>query len=180
MDAWGAAVVVFGPRGLTTTKRTLKSAVSRSGPSARAATSSRPASPGASNAVPWVRPAPPRPLPEKSRRWSRPTPALFYGIPEAKIVEWARVSPAHARLLKMGVRKPSRQVERLVSLHRDERVLYGLWKGWICRGDKLVSPEGVEFNSGVLRHHALVMQFARELAARVGGREYRRFWELLA
>jgi hypothetical protein len=78
------------------------------------------------------------------------------------------------------VRNPSRQVERLVSLYRDERVLQGSWKGWVCRKDKLVSPEGVEFDSGVLRHHALVMQFARELAARTSRREYRRFWELLA
>jgi hypothetical protein len=90
------------------------------------------------------------------------------------------VSATHARLLKTGIRKPSRQVQRLISLHRDERILQGVWKDWICRRDKLVSPEGVEFDSGVLRHHALVMQFARELAARTGHREYCRFWDLLA
>lgn len=130
--------------------------------------------------VPWSRPAPPRPPPPGKSRRSRPTPALFYGIPEARIVEWACVSATHARLLKSGIRKPSRQVQRLVSLHRDERVLQGVWKGWICRRDKLVSPEGVEFDSAALRHHALVVQFARELAARTGDREYQRFWELLA
>ena len=105
---------------------------------------------------------------------------MFYGIPESLIAEWACVSATYARLLKTGVRKPSRQVQRLVSLQRDERVLQGVWKGWICRRDKLVSPEGVEFDSGALRHHSLVMQFARELAARTGDREYCRFWELLA
>lgn len=136
--------------------------------------------PTSNSVVPWTRPGPRRPPPPSRSRRSRPTPALFYGVPESLIVDWARVSETHARLLKTGVRKPSRQVERLVSLHRDERVLHGAWKGWICRGDKLVSPEGVEFDSNVLRHHALVMQFARELAARVGKREYRRFWELLA
>jgi hypothetical protein len=96
------------------------------------------------------------------------------------IAEWACVSLTHARLLKTGVRKPSRQVQRLVSLHRDERVLQGVWKGWICRRDRLVSPEGVEFDSRALRHHAFVMQYARELAARVGNREYERFWKLVA
>lgn len=131
-------------------------------------------------AVPWSRPAPPRPAPPEKSRRSRPTPALFYGLPESLIAEYACVSPTHARLLKTGIRKPSRQVQRLISLYRDGRVLLGPWKGWICRRDRLVSPEGLEFDSAALRHHAMVVQFAREIAARSGDREYQRFWELLA
>lgn len=88
------------------------------------------------------------------------------------------MSLAHARLLKTGIRPPSPQVARLVSLYRDERVLQGVWKGWACRRDKLVSPEGVVFDAASLRYHAFVCQYARDLAARCGEAEYQRFWEL--
>lgn len=130
--------------------------------------------------VPWTRPPPRRPPPPQKVRRSRPTPALFYGLPVSVIADWGRVSSEHARLLKTGIRPPSRQVERLVSLYRDGRVLDGKWRRWVCRKDKLVSPEGVEFDAAALDHHRLVVQFARELAARSGEAAYGRFWELLA
>lgn len=128
----------------------------------------------------WTRPAPPRPPPAPKSRRSRPTPALFFGLPERLIAEWAGVSPGHARLLKTGIRKPSRQVQKLILLYRQERVLQGPWARWICRDGKLVSPEGVQFDAAALDHHRQVVQFARDLAVRCGEGEYERFWELLA
>jgi len=105
---------------------------------------------------------------------------MFLGVRLEDIVRWAGVSPSHARLVKTGIRKPSLQVQRLVTLHDGGQVLRGRWEGWRCRGDKLVSPEGVQFDASALEHHRLVLQFARELAAQSGGGAYERFWELLA
>jgi hypothetical protein len=96
----------------------------------------------------------------------RPTPILFYGYPEPLIARWCGVSLSTARQYKAGTRKPSRQAVRLFTLYRDGRVLDEGWKGFSVRGDKLVDPDGNEFDPGQLRAHWLIVQLARDLAGK--------------
>lgn len=95
---------------------------------------------------------------------SRPTPVIFYGYPVELIERWCAVSRQTAQLYKSGVRKPSKQALRLFVLHRDGRVLDDQWKGFGIHRDKLVDPEGHEFDPGQLRSHWLIVQLAQELA----------------
>ena len=97
---------------------------------------------------------------------SRPTPAIFYGYPVELIRDWCGVSTHTAYLYKTGVRKPSKQAQRLFILHRDGRVLGPEWREWAIHKDRLVSPEGQETTQGQLAAYWLVMQLARELASR--------------
>lgn len=115
------------------------------------------------------------------RRRSRPTPALFYGYPPEIIADWCHVSAATAYLYKIGHRRPSKQAVRLFVLHRDRRVLTEEWKGWLVKPEYLVDPEGNETSRDLLRNYALVLQFARSLAAEVRGqRGVDEYWRLLA
>lgn len=100
------------------------------------------------------------------RARSRPTAAVFYGYPIELIQQWCCVSRQTAYLYKTGVRKPSRQALRLFVLNRDGRVLDNLWKGFAVRGNKLVDPQGQEFDPAQLEAHWLIVQLAQELASR--------------
>jgi hypothetical protein len=84
------------------------------------------------------------------------------------IVEWGAVSRKHAALVKSGLRPPSPQLVRLVCLYRDERVLGGPFSRFICRGNKLVTPEGLELTEAELRGYQSMLAWASSLAASVG------------
>jgi hypothetical protein len=107
----------------------------------------------------------PRPLPPPDRR---PTPAVFRDIPVSLIAQWGCVSLKHAKLLKSGARMPSPQLVRLICLYRDERVLAGPFSRFIVRGNKLVTPEGLEFTEAELRGYISMIQWARSIAGSVG------------
>ena len=104
----------------------------------------------------------------------------FYGVPVRQLAEWGCVSLKHAALIKSGRRAPSPQLVRLVCLYRDERVLVGPFRDFIVRGDKLVTPDGLEFKESELRGYQLMLQWAHSLAQQVGrvGEYYQRL-ELL-
>lgn len=116
-----------------------------------------------------------------ARKRSRPTPALFYGYPPELIAQWCHVSASTAYLYKLGQRKPSRQAVRLFVLHRDRRILTDEWKGWLVKPEVLVDPEGNETSRDLLRNYAVMLQFARALAADVRGRKgVDQFWRVLS
>ena len=104
----------------------------------------------------------------RPRSDSRVIPAFFVGVPIERIAEWGCVSLKHAALLKSGARMPSPQLVRLVCLYRDERVLAGPFSRFIVRGNRLVTPEGLEFTESELRGYQLMLQWARSLAQQAG------------
>ena len=103
---------------------------------------------------------------------------LFYGYPRELIAHWCGVSLHTAYLYKIGARKPSRQALKLFVLHRDGRVLDEHWTGFAVHKDKLVDPEGREFDVGQLRAHWLIVQLARELA-RDSPKATEDYWRIL-
>jgi hypothetical protein len=97
-----------------------------------------------------------------------PTVAAFYGLSEQQIAQWAGVTLRTAHLYRTGRRKPSLQALRLVTLYREERVLQGPWKRWVVRGNKLVTPEGLELPEAVLRGYREMLSWARSVAGSHG------------
>lgn len=71
-------------------------------------------------------------------------------------MRWYRVSSTTVQRYKSGGRRPSRAVQRLFILHRDQQVLGDAWAGWRVAGDPLVTPEGLACgmsrNALLMRH----------------------------
>ena len=120
----------------------------------------RPADPSA-----WRKFRKPRRLTAEDRARS---PAWCLGLPVRLIAEWGCCSLKHASLLKGGVRAPSPQLVRLVCLYRGERALVGPFSRFICRGNKLITPEGFEFSEAELRGYRSMLDWAHSCAQQVG------------
>jgi hypothetical protein len=107
----------------------------------------------------WVRPSPraPRALPDKP---VKPVSALFYGVPVEVIAKVCDVTRATARGYKIGSRKPSRQVNRLMQLHNADRVLDPQYwpRGWRFHKNSIVDPDGNITTEAQLRGYAMLIQ----------------------
>jgi hypothetical protein len=53
-------------------------------------------------------------------------------------------------------------------LYRDERVLFGPFSRFICRENKLVTPDGLEVTEAELRGYQSLVAWARSVAQRAG------------
>jgi hypothetical protein len=108
----------------------------------------------------------------KARRLSRGDlpggPVLFWGVRVEQLAEWGRVSRKHAALIKSGLRVPSPQLVALVSQYVDGRVLVGPFARFSVRGEKLVTPEGLEFLASELQAYGSLLEWARTLAVQLG------------
>ncbi len=105
-------------------------------------------------------------------------PAIFYGYPVELIARWCAVSIGTARLYKSGKRKPSIQALRLFTLHRDNLILSGEWRGWKINGDSIVDPDGNATTRGQLHGYSLILQWVAAVAARDPATQ-RQYYELL-
>jgi hypothetical protein len=105
--------------------------------------------------------------------------SIFDGYPAELIAEWCAVSVKSASLYKTGRRKASRQALRLFVLHRDGRVLSGVWRDCCIRGDRLIDPEDQGVTVGQLRAYWIAMQLAAEYARLLGPAQQERFYEAL-
>jgi hypothetical protein len=112
------------------------------------------------------------------RARSRLTPIVFAGCSVEAIARWCAVSLHTARLYQSGERKPSRQALRLFTLYRAGRVLDGQFEGFAVHRDKLVDPDGNEFDAGQLRAHWLIIQLAKDLASK-DSRDLEEYWRIL-
>lgn len=92
--------------------------------------------------------------------------SIFYSYPPETIARWCGITVASARLYKSGRRKPSRTVLRLLTLHREERVLGAEWRGFRVVGNTIVDPQGSGVTPAQLEGYIIVMQFAAEMAKR--------------
>lgn len=104
------------------------------------------------------------------------TVAAFSGYPAFGIAAVCKCSLRTAQQWKNGTRRPSAAALALWELHRDEQVLTREFRGFAVRGGKIVDPRGKTFTVSQLIFFEHIIQYASDLARRLGPEEYDRFW----
>jgi hypothetical protein len=85
----------------------------------------------------------------------RATPAELYGVAVNEIARLCQVDVTTARRWKRGTRCPPKSALLLIA--GDLGVFGPRWRGWIVRGDQLISPEGWEIPVNQLRAFPVIL-----------------------